>query len=162
MTLQVFAILRRFHVRILAMLVLGTCACVGLHAHVSVVSAMTLALVAELRFTLPIFGMHIAEFYAFEELFDIVHLEHDVITGAQGSCRPVRFSLLVEVGLVSVGRGAERDPHYFLRAADGAWCAFPARHATATLVWHLEGLDGFSASAGESEHEEPRTLWRSA
>lgn len=53
----------------------------------------------------------------------------------------------VLTGQLAFGMGDEDDTLDFLRASDGAWCAFSIERAGETLVARLHALPGFAPSA---------------
>jgi hypothetical protein len=161
MTLGAYAFLHRWHARILLSSLLVACVAYLVGAHLAIVLPVLAVGASMAWFGAPHCLIHFAEGVAFDELDApdmTVHLEHDRIRGVHGSHAPVRFSRLVEIGLVRAGRSAF-DALYFLRASDGAWCAFPRRLASATLEWHLRSLDGFIDISPESDFG-TRVLWK--
>jgi hypothetical protein len=161
MRLGTYAFLHRWHVRVLMSSLLVACVAHLVGAHVALV-LLALAVGASMAwFGAPHFLIQFAEGLAFHELDapDVtVHIAHDRIRGVHGSHAPVCFSRLIEVGLVHAGRSTE-DALYFLRASDGAWCAFPRRLAPQTLEWHLRSLDGFIDVSPERDFG-IRILWK--
>jgi hypothetical protein len=155
MRMSMYALLLRVRFLCIIALALVSCGCPSFELMIMVCVG-----------ALVVFGL-IATLLTGELAFDLpehaVYVEEDSIRATHGSRAPVRFSKLVEVGWVCTGSDEWSDEMlYFLRDADGAWCAFPTHMARSALDAQLARLEGFEdvRVARFEDGLQTRRLWK--